>query len=667
MKFKSILLQMVVNIGVTILAVCLGLSITSTEFASSALKESVSESMQKIAQQASQTVSERVNIYFRELEILSTDEKFHDLQANRESIVATLQKIKEDGGHLDMMVADKDGNTISADKISTNIADREYFIEAMKGNNCVSDPMLRKTDNTMIMVFAVPLKDANGSVSGMIGLVRSGHGLSELISDITYAKTGYGYVVNDEGTTIGHKDTSLVDSFDNDIENAKSDANLSQLAELTQKMITGRTGIGEYKYQGVLKYLAYCPIEGTDWSFALVAPQSEAFEDVNSLRVTMVAVSVAIILVGIAIGFFIARGFQKPIIKLVDVAKEFAQGNLDVAIDVDRKDELGMLANSLQTVSDNMNSLLTDIRSASDQVAAGAKQISDSSVALSQGASEQASSVEELTASVEEIASQTRLNAENAETADKLARETQSLAEQGNDKMRYMLKAMEDINVSSNNISKIIKVIDDIAFQTNILALNAAVEAARVGAAGKGFAVVADEVKNLAAKSANAAKETTDLIEGSIQKVGDGSKIANETAEELKRIVDGVSKAAGLIENIAVASKEQATGIEQINQGIMQVSQVVQANSATSDQSAAASEELSGQANVLKEQIAKFKLRDARRTKSAEDDVRINPEVLKTLDEMKQKKSEKSEKEAVAAPAAPKGKISLSDNEFGKY
>ena len=233
----------------------------------------------------------------------------------------------------------------------------------------------------------------------------------------------------------------------------------------------------------------------------------------------------------------------------------------------------------------------------------------DSSQSLAQGATEQASSIQELTASIIEISEQTKSNAVNANAARERTNLVRENAENGNHKMADMQQSMKKINESSTNISKIIKVIDDIAFQTNILALNAAVEAARAGQHGKGFAVVAEEVRTLAARSADAAKETTFLIEDSIDNVKAGTQIADETAIALTEIVDEINKVTDLMENIAEASSEQATGIAQINLGIDMVGQVVQQNSATAEETAAASEELSGQAQVLQEMIGQFELR----------------------------------------------------------
>jgi methyl-accepting chemotaxis protein len=384
----------------------------------------------------------------------------------------------------------------------------------------------------------------------------------------------------------------------------------------------------------------------------------------NAATLTMGLFIVGGMFLAVVLGIFIAKLISRPIGQLVDAVRKIANGDLDVSVMVDLRDEVGTLAEAFNKMAYNISEVLTTINNAAVQVAAGSKQVSDSSTTLSQGATEQASAIEQLTASIEQISSQTKQNAVNAGQANEIAETAQNEAVQGNTQMQAMLRAMEEINNSSTQISKIIKVIDEIAFQTNILALNAAVEAARAGQHGKGFAVVAEEVRSLAARSANAAKETTGMIEGSIKTVEGGSKIAHETADALNKITEGVSKVASLVGNIAIASNEQATGIAQINQGVMQVSQVVQTNSATAEEGAAASEELSGQAQLLREQVGQFRLkRKSQETSSGYSG--SNSDMLNT--------SENLTGRAYLPAAQPqavslaKGEISLNENEFGKY
>ena len=288
------------------------------------------------------------------------------------------------------------------------------------------------------------------------------------------------------------------------------------------------------------------------------------------------------------------------------VAEEVAEGNMTV--DVHPKSEGDVLGKALKKLVNRNNHALSNINDAACQVTTSASQVASASETLAQGSTEQASAIEQITVSIDDIAAKTKQNAEDANKAAELIAEAIEDVKKGNEQMRDMVVAMGEINKSSEDISKIIKVIDDIAFQTNILALNAAVEAARAGEAGKGFAVVAEEVRNLAAKSAAAAAETAEMIEDSIQKVEVGSNYADETAKALETITDIVKQSETIIDGIAEASNYQATAIAQIDQAIEQVSQVVQNNSATSEECAAASVELASQASRMRDLLSVYKL-----------------------------------------------------------
>lgn len=292
------------------------------------------------------------------------------------------------------------------------------------------------------------------------------------------------------------------------------------------------------------------------------------------------------------------------------VLNTMSKGDMCVDIDMDYIGDFEPIKVALIQITSSLNDALSNINHAANQVASGADLVSGSAQTLAQGATEQASSIQELSASIADVAAQVSQNAQNSNIATEKASDATGAICSSNDQMQKLMGAMNDINEKSSEISKIIKTIEDIAFQTNILALNASVEAARAGAAGKGFAVVADEVRNLATKSSEAAKNTTALIEASVVSINAGVKLAEQTAHELKSVVEGARITTEVIEQITQATNEQATTLAQFTSGIDQISAVVQNNSATSEESAAASQELSSQAHVLKEIVSKFKIKN---------------------------------------------------------
>ena len=434
--------------------------------------------------------------------------------------------------------------------------------------------------------------------------------ISDAVDEIEELKVGYQELITK------YKETDLTKAEENYLIELQS-----SLTSYNQFAMMYEMKLKENKYEEAMSYVVSFNeawdkvseniehlIEINKEEAALLLDNNQTYFEASYFR--MILTILVVLSAAIVLGMWVAGLISKPINKLLSASTQIAEGNLDIEIDIQNKSEIGVLSTAFNKMIYNINHALYNINESAEQVASGANQVANSSMLLSQGATEQASAIEQLSSTVEEISKQTKYNATNANLAKNITEKAKVNAEESKKQMNEMLNAMSEINESSMNISKVIKVIEEIAFQTNILALNAAIEAARAGQYGKGFSVVAEEVRNLALRSSNAAKETTDMIEGSVKKVEVGSKIANRTSNALNNIVQDVSKAAKLVGDIALASNEQAIGADQVNRSINQITNVVQTTSSTSEETASASEELSGQAAILKEQVGNFKLKN---------------------------------------------------------
>lgn len=555
------------------------------------------------------------------------------------------------------------GNIIGTDGISIfdgkDYSDREYVRQAMQGNVFVSEPLISKITGELSIMVAAPLYsegDNGKSIVGVVYFVPRETFLNDIVSAIQIGENSRAYIINKSGDTIADitLDTITVQNIEKE---AKNDAGLQELATIHARMRQGENGFGSYINGEDKMFAAYAPVPGTDgWSIAVTAPQSNYLESTRNAMVIIIGVIVISILLSIIVALALAVNIGKPMKACVNRMKLLVEGDLDTSMPrITNKDETGVLVRSTEALVEGLRTVINDIsyllnemanqnldvhtkhedvyvgsfqnilismrnmriglsdamcqvNQSARGVAGASEQLSASAQTLSQGTTEQASSVQELASQISTISEEVKNTADGALCVRSQTHQAGEKILLCNQKMQDLVEAMERIQTSSGQITKILKTIDDIAFQTNILALNAAVEAARAGSAGKGFAVVAEEVRNLAGKSAEAAKNTSDLIANSTDAVHIGTKIAQNTADVLQDVVTGIQSVVEAIDHIAIVSNEQSDSVEQVSEGINQIAVVVQNNSSTAVEAAAASEQLSAEAASMKELVGRFSL-----------------------------------------------------------
>lgn len=561
------------------------------------------------------------------------------------------QKIKEyefTGGFL----LDSNGIDIFT---GTDLSDRDYFTEAMKGNTYVSTPAYSEVTKTVSYAVSAPLW-ANGlpgtTPVGAVVYIPNGEFLNNIMRSIKVGEGGTAFMLDDNGITIADIDSTLV-GVEDSVALGDTNPKLKKYSAICKKMVAGENGTATYSYGGKTKVVAYSPVPDMNgWSIGVAAVRNEFLGTFYlSLLVTIIFV-VVFTAYGVRNGIKLGKNVIKPIDAVVERLKLLAEGDLHSDTPVpDENDETAILMNSLaETVCDlkevisdidkhlaelsegnfliqidnefkgdfaqitlsfkgivqSLSSAMRDIDSNAESVQKGATDLAGASQTLAEGATDQASAIEELTATITDISEKIYVNAQNAEKARNIVSDMNGQIIESNEHMKKSTDAMDKIKEASSKIAEIIGSIEEIAEQTTLLALNASIEAARAGENGKGFAVVATQVGALADQSSEAAKNTKDLIQNAITAVEEGMQLANSTAESLLAVVDNAKVVNDAMTEIAEASDNQALAAAQITEGINQIAGVVESNSATSQESAAASEELSSQADMLKDLVSRF-------------------------------------------------------------
>lgn len=639
-----------------VLIMSFSLSLVSGAMIGKSVDRTMKDTLSGVASATAKAVGNSLNQYITLSETLATSNIISDPNLPLEERVDYLRPYAEDHGYFAMAIADQNKDLLSTKGIRTNASDVESIVGALDGKINITGPQVNSATQNINFFLAVPVyKD--GQIINALASTMTDKQISVITEGIKFSDSGEIIVINEEGTVVASsKNPEYVTEMKNFIELSQNDKEYEGIANVSQQMITMKPGVQKEHFQGEDTYFAYAPIEGTTWSVCALAPVSEFTGIVDTSRKIMQLVVLAFLIVAVYFASRITKKITSPLETVVErmvllsegnlsapveisnehkemtvltttlkstveainayisdikmVMAEIASGNLQVESQISYKGDFIAIQDALGQITGSLNKTMFGINEASAQVAAGAQYISAASQNLSSASEKQASHIDQLNENTNQVNQYVERNVDNIVQAANLTTEAKKYADEGSMKMEEMVLSMNSINEASKDISNIIGVIDNIAFQTNILALNAAVEAARAGAAGKGFAVVAEEVRNLASRSAEAAKESTVLLTNTIDKTQQGNDLASDTAQSFQVIVKTIDDIAKIMGGVEVDFKHQAGMIEEMAFSVDEVNAISQENSANAQQSAATSEELDAQSQSLRALVDAFRLKD---------------------------------------------------------
>ena len=593
------------------------------------------------------SVDHMITILGQQFDVVDKDPRIVDESLSIDDRKAILKASAETSLFKDFSISYSNGKTYS----NTDISDREYFKQAMATHGTyISSPVVRKTDNsiTIMMGKCFTANGENYLVYGGLGADT----FTDLIREVHYEENGIAFIMDKDGMIVGTS-TPMIQQMT--VVTGTEHSLGKSITDAASKILSGTEGTIEFNINGTDYISGYTKIDSHEgWYVITATPKKPVLDSIFTASLMIIVVAALATVTAIIVSSIRIKRIAGPIAETASRMQAMANGDvmspakiyktndeietmseaanelvtnmsaiindlnrvlaaisncdLTVRTSVTYPGDFSQIEQSIHGILGSLNEIMSGVDVSSEEVLTGSNQMAEGSQSLADGTTRQASAIEEISATIAEVSSQIEHTAQSAAEAGKLSQQTQNKVNEQDQEIKNMVAAMNEISDTSKEIEKIIKTIEDIAFQTNILALNAAVEAARAGDAGKGFAVVADEVRNLASKSAEAASSTTSLITASINAVGKGSKIALSTAESMKEVKEMSAQTADLITDIASASAEETDSIRQITSGIEQISQVIQTNSATAEETAASCEELSGQSKLLKDQVARFKI-----------------------------------------------------------